>query len=109
MGVYRCVLMSVCVHTGECTLVSVYRCVPMSVCVGGGVCADIFPPCWVEVTAEKVISQGPSLSDPSGHPPTHTKSSLGAIRAEPQGRVVGCRDLWPHPCSGGAASLGLRL
>ena len=58
-----------CVCTGECVQVCahmcVYRCVLMS--VWG--CANAFPPCWVEVTAEKVISQGPSLSDPSWHPP----------------------------------------
>ena len=71
-----CVSTSECVCTGECVQVCAHMCVCTGECVqvcahecvGVGVCADAFPPCRVEVTAEKVISQGPSLSDPSCHP-----------------------------------------
>ena len=74
----------------------------------GCVCADAFPPCWVEVTAEKVISQDPSLSDPSWHlPPTPSHPLAPFVLSLRAGSwSVETRS---QLCSGGAASLGIRL
>ena len=131
-----CVSTGECVCTGECVQVCAHMCVCTGECVqvcahecvGVGVCADAFPPCRVEVTAEKVISQGPSLSDPSCHPrPFVLNLRAGPWGGGASGRVCaqageaggplatsvlrrGRRgDLWPRLCSGGAASLDLRL